>query len=229
MNFDAFPRYTEYDPLVPVVCVTPDLPGCIHRFFDTSPISPSGRYLAVFQMPFEDRRPEPGEWAGSVLSIWRRREARVVAETCGWEPQMGANINWGGSDHELFFNDVDTDDLAAILVEARSALRRTHAHGRHGVPRFARWPLADLGQHDHHAQDAARLWRVHPGRRCPAQRRPGRRTTVFTSPTHGPVSAAARIHRRAVATSRSRCRHGRSVDASRSTVSTASSIRKATG
>ena len=33
---------------------------------------------------------------------------RVVAETCGWEPQMGANINWGGSDHELYFNDVDT-------------------------------------------------------------------------------------------------------------------------
>jgi hypothetical protein len=35
-------------------------------------------------------------------------EDRIVAETCGWEPQMGANINWGASDHELFFNDVDT-------------------------------------------------------------------------------------------------------------------------
>ena len=33
---------------------------------------------------------------------------RVVAQTCGWEPQMGANLNWGGSDQELFFNDVDT-------------------------------------------------------------------------------------------------------------------------
>jgi hypothetical protein len=33
---------------------------------------------------------------------------RIVAETSGWEPQMGANINWGGSDHELFFNDVNT-------------------------------------------------------------------------------------------------------------------------
>jgi hypothetical protein len=34
-------------------------------------------------------------------------EERVVAETQAWEPQMGANVNWGGSDHMLFFNDVD--------------------------------------------------------------------------------------------------------------------------
>lgn len=89
-------------------CVTPDLPGCIHRFFDTSPISPSGRYLAVFQLPFEDRRPEPGE-AGNVCIVDLETGAsRVVAETCGWEPQMGANVNWGASDNELFFNDVDT-------------------------------------------------------------------------------------------------------------------------
>lgn len=33
----------------------------------------------------------------------------MVAETRGWEPQMGANLNWGGSDEELYFNDVDTE------------------------------------------------------------------------------------------------------------------------
>ena len=109
MNFDAFPRYTEYDPLVPVVCVTPGLSGCIHRFFDTSPISPSGRYLALFQMPFEDRRPEPGDVGQIILVDLETAETRVVAETHGWEPQMGANLNWGGGDHELFFNDVDVD------------------------------------------------------------------------------------------------------------------------
>ena len=32
-----------------------------------------------------------------------------MAETCGWEPQMGANINWGATDEQLFFNDVDTE------------------------------------------------------------------------------------------------------------------------
>ena len=108
MIHESFPKYTRFDPLVPVWCVTPNRPACIHRFFDTSPISPSGRYLAVFQMPYEDHRPTPGD-AGSVCVIdLQTGEDRAVAETRGWEPQMGANINWGASDHELYFNDVDT-------------------------------------------------------------------------------------------------------------------------
>jgi hypothetical protein len=108
MVLHNFPKYQDYDPAVPVWCVTPDLTGCIHRFFDTSPISPSGRYLAVFQLPFEDRQPEPGEAGNVILVDLETGETRVVAETRGWEPQMGANLNWGGSDQELFFNDVDT-------------------------------------------------------------------------------------------------------------------------
>jgi len=103
-----FPRHEEYSPRVPIWCVTPGRPGCIHRFFDTSPISPSGRYLAVFQLPFEDRLPRPGEPGNICVVDLESGEDRVVAQTCGWEPQMGANINWGGSDNELFFNDVDT-------------------------------------------------------------------------------------------------------------------------
>jgi hypothetical protein len=105
---DSFAQYKEFDPKVPVWCVTPERPGCIHRFFDTSPISPSGRYLAVFQILHEDRQPQPGDKGNVCIVDLETGEDRVVAETAGWEPQMGANINWGGSDHELFFNDVDT-------------------------------------------------------------------------------------------------------------------------
>lgn len=110
MIHESFPRYTEFDPRAPVWCVTPNRSGCIHRFFDTSPISPSGRYLAVFQLPFEDRQPVPGETGNIVVIDLETGKERVVAETCGWEPQMGANINWGASDQELFFNDVDTEN-----------------------------------------------------------------------------------------------------------------------
>ncbi len=104
-----FPRYTTYDPKVPVWCLTLDTPGCIHRFFDTCPISPSGRYLAVFQLPFEDRQPLPGETGTVRVVDLETGENKAVSETRGWEPQMGANLNWGGSDSELFFNDVDTE------------------------------------------------------------------------------------------------------------------------
>jgi hypothetical protein len=39
---DKFPVYSEYDPLIEVRCVTPHTGRTIHRFFGTSPISPSG-------------------------------------------------------------------------------------------------------------------------------------------------------------------------------------------
>ena len=62
-----FPRYTEYDPAVPVWCVTPGEGRAFHRFFDTSPISPSGRFIVFTRMPAEDRLPEPGEAAEVVV------------------------------------------------------------------------------------------------------------------------------------------------------------------
>lgn len=103
-----FPRYETYDPLVPVWCVTPHAGHCTHRFFDTSPISPSGRYLALLRLPFEDRQPAPGDVAHVILVDLQTGAETVLADTRGWEHQLGANLNWGGSDHELFFNDVDT-------------------------------------------------------------------------------------------------------------------------
>lgn len=106
---DRFPRYTEFDPRIPVWCVTPELAGCLHRFFDTSPISPSGRYLGVTRFRAEDRLPAPDETAEVVLVDLSRGETRVVAETKGFDTQLGAQVQWGATDRELYFNDMDTD------------------------------------------------------------------------------------------------------------------------
>ncbi len=104
---DRFPRYTEFDPAVPVWCITPNEGRCIHRFFDTSPISPSGRYVALTRLPCEDRMPEPGEMAQVVLVDLETGEERAVAETAGWDTQLGAQTQWGADDTQLCFNDVE--------------------------------------------------------------------------------------------------------------------------
>jgi hypothetical protein len=109
-----FPKYEQFSPLIPVWCVTPDRGGCIHRFFDTSPFSPSGRYLAVVRLGFEDHRPKPGDRCQVVLIDLQQGTERVVGESRGWETQMGANVNWGATDHELYFNDVDTQSWQAF-------------------------------------------------------------------------------------------------------------------
>ena len=93
---DRFPRFLEGNPAVPVWCVTPNTSRCLHRFFDTSPFSPSGRYLACFRLPFEDRLPEPGD-VGRGRARRPRRGDRAGGryETRGFETQMGCNLNWG--------------------------------------------------------------------------------------------------------------------------------------
>ncbi|NQX63659.1 hypothetical protein [Paenibacillus qinlingensis] len=113
---EKFPRYTEYNPSVPVWCVTPGEGGGLHRFFDTSPVSPSGQYLAVLRMPDNDRVNMPGEAADVVLVDLHTAEEKVIAQTFGWEYQLGANINWGADDHSLYFNNVDTSNWEPYIV-----------------------------------------------------------------------------------------------------------------
>jgi hypothetical protein len=103
-----FPRYRDFDPIVPVWCVTPDRGGALHRFFDTSPFSPSGRYLGLTRMRSEDRLPQPGEAAEILVVDLESGAEQVVAETCGWDTQVGAHVQWGASDDRLLYNDVDT-------------------------------------------------------------------------------------------------------------------------
>lgn len=108
-----FPRYARFDPAVPVHCVSPGEGRTIHRFFDTSPFSPSGRYLAVTRLPYEDHAPCPGDEAEVVLVDLETGDERVVARTRGWDTQLGAGVQWGSSDGELLYNDVDTDTWRA--------------------------------------------------------------------------------------------------------------------
>ena len=91
---DRHPRYTAFEPEVPVWCVTPDVDGCVHRFFDASSISPSGRYAGLTRFRVEDRLVEPGDAADIVLVDL---ESGVQAETRGFDTQ-------------LFFNDVDINN-----------------------------------------------------------------------------------------------------------------------
>ena len=99
-----------------------------HRFFSSSPISPSGRYLAALRAPFEHRPITPGTFAevvvadlsqpggataplqhGSVNDELRPPTLlpHVVARTAAWDSQLGAQVQWGASDARLYFNVMD--------------------------------------------------------------------------------------------------------------------------
>jgi hypothetical protein len=89
----------------------------IHRFFDTSPLSPSGKYLALFRMPYENKSPKPGDAGEVVLVDMKTGKERMVAQSRGWEVQLGAQVQWGKTDNELYFNDVDTTNWTVFAVQ----------------------------------------------------------------------------------------------------------------
>lgn len=105
---ETLPRYAAFDPLVPVWCLTPKINGCVHRFFDASSISPSGHYVALTRFLREDQLPQPGDTAEIVVIDLLSGLVQTVAQTHGYDTQLGAQVQWGGTDEELFFNDMDT-------------------------------------------------------------------------------------------------------------------------
>jgi hypothetical protein len=73
--------------------------------------------MALLRLPTETRLPLPGEEAQIILIDLHEGTETVAGATKGWEPQMGANINWGVSDSELFYNDVNTDTWEPFCVK----------------------------------------------------------------------------------------------------------------
>ena len=91
----------------------------------------------MFQLPFADRQPAPGEEGEACVIDLETGKTRSVARTRGWEPQLGANLNWGGSDHELYFNDVDPETWTPFawkldpLTGTRQRMEGTVYHASH--------------------------------------------------------------------------------------------------
>ncbi len=114
-SWDKFPAHPAAVPGVRIVQASAG--RTIQRFFDTSPFSPSGRYLAVFRFPREDRSPQAGEVGEVVLVDLVAGSERVVATSRGYEMQLGANVQWGATDAQLYFNDVDPATWEAFAVQ----------------------------------------------------------------------------------------------------------------
>lgn len=113
--FRLFPRDPSLEARVPVVRIATG--RTIHRFFDTSPLSPSGRYAGLFRLPQETQTPQPGEAGEVVVVDLHTGKERVVATSRGWEVQLGANVQWGHTDAELYFNDVDPATWTPFAVQ----------------------------------------------------------------------------------------------------------------
>jgi hypothetical protein len=137
----TFPAYADFAPRVPVHCVTPGDTGYIHRYYDSSPFSPSGRYFAVTRLPFEDRLPRPGDVAEIAVVDLATGALRTVAETRGWDVQLGAQLQWGADDRTLLYNDLETRDWMpyGVRLDPQTGEHRRLAGTVYSVSPDGRW------------------------------------------------------------------------------------------
>ncbi|MCA0185301.1 MAG: hypothetical protein LCH90_04750 [Proteobacteria bacterium] len=88
----GFERYADFNPNVPVYKIVRSGRPTIHRFFDSSPVSPSGRLIGLTEFPFEDRLPEPGDKAAVVVVDLISGDEVYRTETAAWDTQVGAQV-----------------------------------------------------------------------------------------------------------------------------------------
>lgn len=108
--------YLDFHPKVPIAAATPADRAFIHRFYDSSPLSPSSRYIAVTEFLVEDKSPAPGDIA--VICVFDLETGSEVykKETAAWDSQVGCHAQWGSTDTELYFNIINDDTPRGVRV-----------------------------------------------------------------------------------------------------------------
>lgn len=137
---ERFAAYDEFGPVIPVWCITPaPLERCIHRFFDSSAISPSGRYVALTQLPDETRPPYAGEPADVVVVDLYTAQWEIVARTHGYDTrphrdparQFRRNAGAAGRSASSL-----GQAIPPVYLQRVSRRHTTCLHRRHGVARL---------------------------------------------------------------------------------------------
>ncbi len=112
----------------PVTRVTPADGNFAQTYFDVSPFSPSGRYLVVSKLPFNDHIPALGDEAEVCVIDLKEQTIETVYATKTWGFQTGTNAQWGRSDQYIHTNDLI--DGKAVMIEIDLMTGETTAFSR---------------------------------------------------------------------------------------------------
>jgi hypothetical protein len=121
--------------LAPVSRVTPEDNNFVQTYFDVTPFSPSGRYLAVSKLPFQDHLPTLGDVAEVCVIDLKEQAIQTVFTTRTWGFQTGTNVQWGGSDRYIYTNDLIDGKAVIIRVDLENGDTRAYSRSMYNVSR----------------------------------------------------------------------------------------------
>jgi len=92
--------------IIPTWIVTKSNASSSIRFFDSSPFSPSNRYIAITRVSNKQENKDiiAGDTASIVVIDLSLGIEMLIDTTNGWDSQLGAQVQWGLTDHELIYN-----------------------------------------------------------------------------------------------------------------------------
>tara|TARA_Y100001980_G_C14556806_1_gene350614 strand:- start:25511 stop:26830 length:1320 start_codon:yes stop_codon:yes gene_type:complete len=111
----SFERYVSGSTLVPVIKVTPNDGFYVHTYYDVCPFSPSGKFLVVSKIPYEDKPPRYGDSAEICVIDLERETIETIYRTKCWAHQTGTMAQWGVDDNHIYTNDV-IDGIGVCVV-----------------------------------------------------------------------------------------------------------------
>lgn len=121
-----FPRLEDASFKIPFWCVTANHPDSLHRFFDTSPLSPSGRFIAFTQLRRPNAMQEPGETARVIVIDLFTGKTVLRRNTPVWDLQVGCHIQWGPDDRTLYFNNMEPGKFVPFGVKVDFQAKTGH-------------------------------------------------------------------------------------------------------
>lgn len=124
----------------------------VHRFFDSSPFSPCGQYLALTKFT-QERVHDSADLATVVVVDLVSGKRHFVATTHGWGAQVGAHVQWGGDSDHVYFNDILSGPVKSIVgvkLNWRNGQRITYAGGFYQINQMGTHAAApDIAQIRH--------------------------------------------------------------------------------
>lgn len=127
---------------LPVWCLTPPEKSESIRFYDTSAIDASHRFVAVTAYLNDRQLPQTGDLAEVVVRDLTSGDTVFAETTAAWDSQLGAQVQWHPAAPIIFFNSLGEDGLPhAVSVDLTSGERRVYPwtiymlspDGRHAV------------------------------------------------------------------------------------------------
>ena len=136
-----FETFQSEGQLAPVTRVTPGDGYFVYTYFDVTPFSPTGRYLAVSKLPFQDHIPDLGDLAEVCVIDLKDQTIETVYSTKTWGFQTGTNVQWGGSDRFIYTNDLIDGKAVMIQIDLDTGTTRAYSRSMYNISRDGKYAI----------------------------------------------------------------------------------------